>query len=91
MEQGVLLAKLCEVEWARRSGSARKSISAILPFLTVMAAIENGRPWRKLTIPAAPLMSASHGQVDAGPEQGLAGDCLRTSICCDMPVGRHRL
>jgi hypothetical protein len=44
--------------WATRSGSARKSSSTILPFRTVTAAIENGCPWRKVTIPAAPLMSA---------------------------------
>src|SRR5512133_2233839 len=40
------------------SGSARKSISTIFRFLMVTAAIENGSPWRKVTIPAAPLISA---------------------------------
>jgi Bacterial low temperature requirement A protein (LtrA) len=40
-----------------RSGSARKSSSTILPFRTVTAAIENGCPWRKATVPATPLIS----------------------------------
>ena len=39
----------------RRSGSARTSISVILPPRTVKPATENGRPSRRLTVPAAPL------------------------------------
>ena len=44
--------------WRSRSGSVRKSSSTILPFRTVTAPTENGRPWRKATIPATPLISA---------------------------------
>jgi len=44
--------------WARRSGSARKSSSTILPSRTVTAASEKGRPSRVVTAPTAPLISA---------------------------------
>src|SRR5919204_5639241 len=41
-----------------RSGSARMSISTIVPPRTVKPATENGRPSRTLTVPAVPLISA---------------------------------
>jgi len=48
----------CPVGRRSRSGSARTSISMILPSLTVTAISENGSPPRVAMYPAAPLISA---------------------------------
>jgi hypothetical protein len=52
----VLVAELFEVEMGDPVGVGEEVDAAILPFLTVRVAIENGRPCRKAMMPAAPLM-----------------------------------
>ena len=60
-----------------RSGSARKSISAILPSLIVVGADRERPPVEEGDDPGSAVYErAPHGQVDARPEQRLAGDRL---------------
>jgi hypothetical protein len=50
-------SRLVRSSWRSRSGSARMSISTILPPLTVTPPMENGCPSRIETTPTAPLIS----------------------------------
>jgi hypothetical protein len=54
----VLVAELCEIEMGDPVGVGEEVDFGDLAVLTVRAAIENGLPCRKATMPAAPLMRA---------------------------------
>lgn len=73
----VLIANLCEVELGDLFGSARKSISTILPLRIVTAAIQNGCPWKGHPGGAVDERAA-HRQVDPRPQQRPLRDGLLT-------------